>query len=384
MNNFSFSNPVKIIFGKDTIKNLSKELPPKAKVMIIYGGGSIKTNGVYEQTISALEGRAYTEFSGIEPNPHYETCMKCVEKIHNEKVDFLLAVGGGSVIDATKFIAAAALCDGDSWNKIIIEGIKIEKAIPFGTILTLPATGSEMNRGSVITKAATQEKFAFHSDAVFPKFSILDPTTTFSLPNKQVANGIVDTFVHVIEQYLTCNINAKLQDYFAESILKVLIEESTNVQKNPDDYNTRANLMWASTWALNGWIAKGVIEDWSTHIIGHELTALHGIDHGQTLAIVLPGVMKIMQNEKSEKIIQLGKRVFNINEGTNQDIIDRTIVAVDNFFQSLGIKTKLSDYNVDMKTIETIEKRFELRNCLLGEQQNMTPEIIKKILIERL
>ncbi|MDR2011076.1 MAG: iron-containing alcohol dehydrogenase [Bacteroidales bacterium] len=383
MNNFTFCNPVKIIFGKDTISKLSKELSNDSKVMIIYGGGSIKNNGVYDQVINALTGHKFVEFSGIEPNPHYETCIKCADMIRRENVDFLLAVGGGSVIDATKFIAAAALYDGDAWDIMTGKG-KIIKAMPFGTVLTLPATGSEMNSGSVITKASTQEKFAFNSTLVFPKFSVLDPETTFSLPPKQIANGIIDTFVHVMEQYLTYNVNAKLQDYFAESILKVLIEEGSKVFENPYDYDIRANLMWASTWGLNGWIAKGVAEDWSTHMIGHELTALHGIDHGQTLAIVLPGVMGIMKDDKEEKILQLGERVFNITEGSNQDRIIKTIDAVDNFFQSLGIKTRLTDYNVGKETIDSIVKRFEDRNWALGEKGNITPEVVREILIKRM
>lgn len=383
MNNFSFCNPVKIIFGKDSIPKLSKELSSDDKIMIIYGGGSIKKNGVYDQVIASLSGHKYVEFSGIEPNPYYETCMKCAEMIRKEKVSFLLAVGGGSVIDAVKFIAVAALFDGDPWD-IMIGKAKVTKALPFGSILTLPATGSEMNSGSVISKAATQEKFAFNSPLVFPVFSILDPTTTYTLPTKQIANGIADTFVHVTEQYLTYNVNAKLQDYFAESILKVLIEESAKVFEMPQDYDIRANLMWASTWGLNGWISKGAVEDWSTHMIGHELTALHGIDHGQTLSIVLPGVMDVMREDKAEKIIQMGERVFNITKGSDSERIDKCIEAVDKFFQSIGIKTKLSDYNVGKDSIDIIVKRFESRNWALGEKANMTPDVVRAILMKRL
>lgn len=383
MNNFSFYNPVKIIFGKDTISKLSKELPVKSTVMIIYGGGSIKKNGVYDQVVNALKNHKYVEFSGIEPNPHYETCVKCAEFIRRENVNFVLAVGGGSVIDATKFIVAAAMYDGDPWDFITGQS-KIDIALPFGTVLTLPATGSEMNSGAVITKASTQEKYSFNSPLVFPKFSILDPTTTFSLPHKQIANGIIDTFVHVMEQYLTYDVNAKLQDYFAESIIKVLIEEGSQVFDNPNDYDIRANLMWASTWGLNGWIAKGSVEDWSTHMIGHELTALNDIDHGQTLAIVLPGVMDVMREDKKDKILQLGERVFGINKGSTNERIDDTIKEVDDFFQSLGIKTRLSDYNVGKDTIDVIVKRFQDRNWALGERQNITPEVVREILIKRL
>ena len=383
MYNFSFYNPVKIIFGKSTISKLSKEISQNNKIMLIYGSGSIKKNGVYQQVTDALKNFEYVEFSGIEANPHYETCMNCVEKIKTEKVNFLLAVGGGSVIDATKFIAAAAMVEGDAW-KIMTGELRVEKALPFATVLTLPATASEMNKGAVITKAETLEKFAFHSEKVYPKFSILDPETTYSLPKIQIANGIIDTFVHVTEQYLTTNENAKIQDYFAESILKVLIEESSKVFENPLDYDTRANLMWASTWGLNGWIGQGNTEDWATHLIGHELTAFHGIDHGQTLAIILPGVMKIMKNEKREKILQMGKNVFGINEKDENIAIDLTINAVDKFFQSLEIKTHLKDYNVDNDSIIKIVNRFKERGWLLGEHENINPEIIEEILLERL
>ncbi|MEG1556335.1 MAG: iron-containing alcohol dehydrogenase, partial [Bacteroidales bacterium] len=267
MNNFKFFNPVKIIFGKGMIAELANEIPAGSKVMMLTGTGSIKKNGVYEQVIDALRKFKVVEFWGIEPNPHYETCLKAVAQIRAEKVDFLLAVGGGSVIDATKFIAASVFYSGDPWD-LMTGKAKVEAAVPFGTVLTLPATGSEMNKNFVITKVATEEKLALSSVYVYPKFSVLDPETTYSLPPVQTANGIVDTFVHVMEQYLTFEQHAELQDYFAESILKVLIKESKNVFKNPRDYDTRANLMWASSWGLNEWIAQGVAEDWATHMIG--------------------------------------------------------------------------------------------------------------------
>lgn len=379
MKNFSFYNPVKIIFGKDSISKLGKHIAENSKIMLIYGGGSIKKNGVYQQVREALNDFTVVEFSGIEPNPHYETCIKCVEKIKEENVNFVLAVGGGSVIDATKFIVAASLFDSDPWE-IILDDKKVTSALPFGTILTLPATGSEMNAGAVITRISTQEKFAFHSNYVFPKFSILDPETTYSLPKVQIANGIIDAFVHVIEQYLTTNEDAKIQDYFAESILKTLIEESQRVFCNLQNYDCRANIMWASTWALNGWIAQGCLEDWSTHMIGHEITALHGIDHGQTLAIVLPGVMQVMKVEKHDKIIQMGKNVFGISETDDDIAIDKTISAVESFFKSLGINTLLSDYGINDNSIARIVQRFANRKWVLGENQNITAETVRKIL----
>lgn len=382
MENFKFSNPVKIIFGKGTIKELVKEIPETQRIMILYGGGSIKKNGVYDQVTAALKNHVWFEFSGIEANPHYETCLKAVEAIKANRVDFLLAVGGGSVIDATKFIAAAAVYDGDPWNFMTGKG-RITCALSFGTVLTLPATGSEMNKGFVITKAETQEKMAGGSPFTYPKFSILDPETTYTLPNKQIANGIIDTFVHVTEQYLTFNNHALLQDYFAEAILKVLMEEAPKVFKNPMDYDTRANLMWASTWGLNDWISQGVTTDWATHMIGHELTAFYGIDHGETLAVVLPGVMDVMRKDKEEKILQMGENIFHISQGSVNERVDQTIKAVDQFFQSLGVKTRLSDYGVDEAGIQKVVSRMKERGWALGEHENITYDVVEKILKKR-
>lgn len=383
MYNFKFANPVKIIFGKETIQELSKEIPAESRVMLIYGGGSILKNGVYNQVTAALKNFWWIEFSGIEANPHYETCVKAIEKIRENNVDFLLAVGGGSVIDAVKFIAAGAAIYHDPWD-IMTGKAAISKALPFGTVITLPATGSEMNSNFVITKNATKEKLAAGSVLLFPKFSILDPETTYSLARIQTANGIVDAFVHVIEQYLTRMNNAPLQDYFAESIMKVLIEESKKVFDHPNDYDVRANLMWASSWALNGWIAQGVSEDWATHMIGHELTAFFGIDHAQTLAIVLPGVMEVMKDCKKDKILQLGCRVFGICEGNPDVRVHNTIVAVESFFNSVGINTHLSDHGVDENGISKIVNRMKEREWILGECENINFKVTEKILKLRL
>lgn len=383
MENFKFSNPVKIIFGKGMIKELAKEISINKKVMILYGGGSIKSNGVYEQVMLALQNHNVTEFGGIEPNPHYETCMEAVNKIKQDKVDFLLAVGGGSVIDATKYIAAAICCEEDPW-KLMTGEIPIRDAMPLGTVLTLPATGSEMNKNFVVTKSSTKEKLACSSPFVYPKFSVLDPETTYSLPAKQTANGIADAFIHVLEQYLTAPQEAFIQDYFAESILKVLLEKGIQVFQSPYDYDIRANLMWASTWALNEWIAQGVSEDWATHMIGHELTAFYGIDHGQTLAIVLPGVMHLLRAQKEEKILQLGENVFGIDSGTIDERIDMTINQIDQFFRSIGIKTKLSEYGLGIDAIAPIVERFKERKWQLGEAGNIDYEMIEKILRSRI
>jgi NADP-dependent alcohol dehydrogenase len=385
MNNFVFYNPTKIVFGKDTIKKLNKLIPQESSVLITYGGGSIKRNGVYEQVKQALGSRKVFEFGSIEPNPHYETCMKCVDYIRENNIDFVLAVGGGSVIDATKFIVAAYYYETeDKWEILETNGQYIKKALPFGTVLTLPATASEMNNGAVITKKATLEKRAFHSNYAFPKFSILDPQTTFTLPEKQISNGIADTFVHVMEQYLTYPVRNQISDRFAESIIITLLEEAPKVFANTMDYDVRANLMWAATMGLNGWIACGAVQDWATHMIGHELTAFHNIDHGTTLSIVLPGVMKIQREEKGEKIIQFGERVFGIKEGEKQEIITKTIEEVEKFFKSIHIPTRLSEVGLDEKCIEPIVQRIKDRNWSLGENGTINYEKVRLILLDRL
>lgn len=381
MENFTYVNPVKIIFGKDRIKNISSEIPQGSKILITYGGGSIKKNGVYAQVVEALSGYTFFEFSGIEPNPHYETCMNAVALIKKEGINFVLAVGGGSVIDATKFIVSAACFEnGDPWT-ILSKGSVISKALPFGTILTLPATGSEMNSGAVITRAKTQEKLAFNSPLAFPKFSVLDPTTTYTLPHKQIGNGVVDTFVHVMEQYLTYyEGDSLLQDLMAEAILKTLVADGPKALQEPTNYDVRANLMWASTWGLNGWIAQGVPEDWATHMIGHEITAFYGLDHGQTLAIVLPGVMTVLKEQKSKKIQRLGQEVFGI-KGDNT--LTDTIKAVEDFFEKMGIKTHLSDYGLGDEAIDKVVDRMAKRGWKLGECRNITADVIKEILTIR-
>ncbi len=381
MENFSFANPVKIIFGKGTIKKIANEIPQGSKVLITYGGGSIKKNGVYEQVVEALKGFETYEFSGIEPNPHYETCMKAVALIKEKGIDFLLSVGGGSVLDATKFIAAAVCFEGgDPW-KILSEDSPVTKALPLGDIITLPATGSEMNNGGVITRVSTQDKLSFASPHTYPKFSVLDPTTTYSMPPRQVGNGVVDAFVHVMEQYLTYNEGDTLiQDNMAEAIVKTLVEEGPKALVTPENYDVRANLMWASTWALNGWIGCGVPQDWATHMIGHEITAFYGLDHGQTLAVVLPGIMTVLKEQKGKKITRLGKNVFGI-EGDNA--IERTIKAVESFFESVGVKTHLSDYGLGAEAIDKVANRLAERGWKLGECQNITADTVREILTLR-
>lgn len=386
MYNFEFKNPVKIIFGKGQISKLSSEIPKNKKILLTYGGGSIFKNGIYGQIKKAIEGYELLEFGGIEANPAYETCMKAVEMVKKENIGFLLAAGGGSVLDGTKFIAAAALYEsGDPWDFIADRfNMMIDKALPMGTVLTLPATGSEMNGTSVISRLSTREKMAFFSPAVMPQFSILDPECVFSLPDRQVSNGVVDAFVHVMEQYLTFPVNAPLQDRFAESILLTLKEEGPKILKNRNDYDAAANYTWCATMALNGLIGQGVPQDWATHMIGHELTALHGIDHARTLAIILPGIIKIRRREKEEKILQYGERIWGITTGTTEERVDKAIARTTCFFEEMGIPTKLSDYHVTAETISQITERFGSRNMVLGENKDIDSLVIRSVLEDRL
>lgn len=385
MNNFNYYNPVQILFGKGKIAEINKHIPAGTKIMMTYGGGSIKKNGIYDQVMAALKDYTVIEFPGIEPNPHYETLMKAVEIIKREKIEFLLAVGGGSVVDGTKFIAAAVCFEGaDKWD-ILAKRAHIAEAMPFAAVLTLPATGSEMNCGAVITKAETQEKLDFGSPKVFPKFSVMDPEATYSLPQRQIANGIIDTYVHVMEQYLGYPENAMIQDRFAEGILKTLIELAPKLyQADKPAYDDRANFMWAATMGLNGLIACGVREDWATHHIGHELTAFHGLDHAVTLAIVLPGVLKGVKELRKVKLLQYGERVWGIDPKI-PEAADLAIEHTETFFQSLGVKTRLSDHNIGMETIQRIMERFKNRGTqYMSFLQDVNLDNLEAILISRL
>tara|TARA_R110002051_G_scaffold137916_2_gene210515 strand:+ start:20117 stop:21274 length:1158 start_codon:yes stop_codon:yes gene_type:complete len=380
MNNFEFKNPTKIIFGKDTIAKLESEIPADAKVLMLYGGGSIKKNGIYEQVTKALTKVDVTEFGGIPANPEYAVLMEALEVIKSKNITYLLAVGGGSVIDGTKFLSAAAVYDGDTpWN-ILTKNVRTKKGMPFGTVLTLPATGSEMNSGAVITRAETKEKLAMGGPGLFPEFSILDPQVITSIPERQLANGITDAFTHVLEQYMTYPIDALLQDRFAESILQTLIDVAPKVLKDPTDYKPAADFMWSCTMALNGLIQKGVPGDWAVHMMGHELTALFGIDHARTLAIVAPSHYKYNFEAKKEKLAQYGERVWNITEGSVDDKAYAAIEKTEAFFHELGIDTKLSDYTKEYEgTAEEISKRFTDRGWKLGEHQALLPEDAEKI-----
>lgn len=382
MINFELYNPTNLIFGKGQIEKLSPLVPQGAKILLAYGGGSIFKNGIHEQVINNLKGFEIVEFGGIEPNPHFETLMKAVAVIKEQNIDFILAVGGGSVIDGVKFISAAVHFDGNPMEilqkRILIKDLS--KVVPFGTVLTLPATGSEMNSGAVVTIEATQEKLAFGGSALFPKFSICDPTVIVSLPKRQLQNGVVDAYTHVLEQYLTYPHEGYLQDRISESILQTLIEIGPKVVENPTDYALASNFMWSCTMALNGLIQKGVPSDWATHMIGHELTALYGIDHARTLAIIGPNLYKVMFETKKAKLAQYGQRIFNLT-GSEDEIATEAINKTVAFFHTMGMQTQLSDYTKDFeKTADFIAKRFEERGWKgLGEKQNITPEKVREI-----
>lgn len=383
MNNFEFCNPVKVVFGKGTIARLSALIPEGSKVLMVYGGGSIKKNGIYGQVTDALKGFEVIEFPGIEANPHYETCMQAVGLVRSEQMDFLLAVGGGSVIDATKFIAAAACFEGEPWD-ILSKGGVVKRALPLGTVLTLAATGSEMNERAVISRVETHEKLNFMAQAVFPQFSILDPEVTYSLPERQVANGVVDSFIHVVEQYLTYPVNAKVQDGFSESLMKVIYEEGMKVLQQPKDYDIRANLMWAATNALNVWIGQGVPQDWSSHRMGYALTAQFGLDHAQTLSILLPGVMEYMRKEKQEKICRMGEVVFGITGGTADESVQKTIEACETFFRTMGLSTRLGECGIKESDLDALVEPMKQRSWKLGEHANIDWKVAREILLLRL
>ncbi|HEY9630599.1 MAG TPA: iron-containing alcohol dehydrogenase [Coleofasciculaceae cyanobacterium] len=380
MDNFVFQNTVKILFGKGQIANIAQEIPSNAKILITYGGGSIKANGVYDQVKQALAGRTVHEFGGIEPNPQLETLMRAVEMIRAEGINFLLAVGGGSVLDGTKFIAAAVDFEGDPWD-ILAKQAPVNSALPIGAVMTLPATGSEMNAFFVITKAATQEKLGGMCAFTYPQFSVLDPTTTFSLPDRQIGNGIVDAFTHTIEQYLTYPVNAPLQDRMAESILQTLIEEGPKTLANPSDYDARANVVWCATMALNGLIGVGVPQDWSTHMVGHELTALYGLDHAQSLAVVLPSILSLKRDVKREKLLQYAARVWGLTHGSEEERIQAAIDQTRSFFESVGVPTRLADYKVGEEAVSSVPQHMSARGEVkLGEQGDIDPDAVGKVL----
>ena len=382
MNNFKYRNPTKILFGKGQIENLSTEIPANSKILMLYGGGSIMKNGIYEQVTKALSEYEVVEFGGIPANPEYSVLLDALKVIKEENITYLLAVGGGSVIDGTKFLSAAALYEGDTPWDLLTNKKPVTEGLPFATVLTLPATGSEMNSGSVITRAETKEKLAFGGPGLFPVFSVLDPEVIKSIPQRQLANGIADAFTHVLEQYMTYPIGAKLQDRFAESIIQTLVEVAPAIMKDPSDYEAVSNFMWSCTMALNGLIQQGVPGDWAVHSMGHELTALYGIDHARTLAILAGNHYRYNFETKKEKLAQYAERVWNVTEGTLEEKAHAGINKTDEFFKSLGIDIKLSDYTKDYEeTGSIVAKRFTERGWDgLGEHKSLTPTDAQKII----
>jgi NADP-dependent alcohol dehydrogenase len=325
MENFTYFNPTRIHFGRGQIAAVDRELPARSRVLLLAGCGSIRANGVYEQVRKAIGSRTLHEFFGVEPNPDFDTLMKAVEVARREKIDWIVAAGGGSVLDGAKFVAAAVPYPGDPWEILVTRGAGLQAALPVGTVLTLPGTGSEANGASVISRRSIRQKLAFIHPLAFPRFSVLDPETTFTLPERQISNGIGDAFTHVIEQYLTYPARAAMQDRFAESVMHVLIDEGPRSVKNPSDYDRRANVVWAATWALNGAIGAGVPQDWASHMIGHELTALHAIDHARTLAVVVPSLLDVQRAKKRSKLVQYAERVWGIDKGSDSARVDAAI-----------------------------------------------------------
>lgn len=381
MDNFVYHNPVKVAFGRGAIAQLPELLPDNARVLVVYGGGSIRRNGVYEQIAAALAGRAWSEFGGVEPNPRYETCMKAAAFARSEGANFLLAAGGGSVLDAAKFTAVAMRYpEGrDPWE-IMLTADQVADAVPLGCVMTLPATGSEMNGNAVITRDSLREKLFFKSAKVMPQFSILDPSTTFTLPPRQTANGVIDAFVHVLEQYLTYPVNAPLQDRQAEAILKTLVEEGPKALADPENYDVRANIMWCAANALNGLVGCGVPKDFASHRIGHEITALYGVDHARTLCITLPAVMKHLRDRKKGKLVQFAERVWDSTTGDTAARADAAIQRTEAFFRGLGAGTTLREYDIPTEAIQRIAARLEERGQKLSEQVGLTRADVEAIL----
>ena len=388
MYNFNFYNPTRIFFGKNMLEVIDKNIPATARVLITFGGGSAKRSGLIDKIKTILGDRVVVEFGGIEPNPRYETLVKAVDIVRSEKIDFILAVGGGSVIDGTKFITLASNYKGDP-SELLKFGFMsipldvVSKVVPFGTVLTLPATGSEMNDGAVISY--NHGKFPIMCELSFPQFSVLDPTITFTLPKIQVANGVIDAFIHTVEQYITFPVDAKVQDRIAEGILQTLIEVGETTVAEPENYDARANLVWSATMALNGIIGAGVPQDWTTHMIGHEITALFGIDHGQTLAIVYPALLEVRCEKKRAKLLQYADRVWHINSGSEDEKIDLAILKTRSFFESLGVKTHLSDYGVTADKIDMIvEQLGDHGLTALSETGDLTLDVSRAILLRAL
>ncbi|ELM3617894.1 iron-containing alcohol dehydrogenase [Aeromonas sobria] len=383
MYNFQYANPTRICFGEGQIASLPTLIPPGSRLLVLYGGGSIKQNGVYEQLTQALAGVTWQEFSGIGANPRYELLMEAVALVKRERIDFLLAVGGGSVVDGTKFVAAAACYEGiDPWD-ICGKQASVHQALPMGCVLTLPATGSENNPTSVVSRGDV--KISFRSPLVQPQFAVLDPATTYSLPARQTGNGVVDAFIHITEQYLTFPVGGDVQDRLAEGLLQVLVENGPRALAEPANYQVRANLMWAASLALNGLIGCGVPQDWASHAIGHQLTALYGLDHGQSLAVVLPSLLRERASQKQDKLAQFAERVWHSTREDKALRIEEAIIRTEQFFQKMGLCTRLADYGLSESCIPAVCSNLKrVGRTALGEQQDIDPDRVARILARAL
>ncbi|HHQ4444303.1 TPA: iron-containing alcohol dehydrogenase [Aeromonas veronii] len=383
MYNFQYANPTRICFGEGQIASLPTLIPPGSRLLVLYGGGSIKQNGVYQQLTRALEGVTWQEFSGIGANPRFELLMEAVAQVKRERIDFLLAVGGGSVVDGTKFVAAAACYEGDDPWDICGKQASVHKALPMGCVLTLPATGSENNPTSVVSRGDV--KISFRSPLVQPQFAVLDPATTYSLPPRQTGNGVVDAFVHIAEQYLTFPVGGEVQDRLAEGLLQVLVENGPRALAEPTNYQVRANLMWAASLALNGLIGCGVPQDWASHAIGHQLTALYGLDHGQSLAVVLPSLLRERASQKQDKLAQFAERVWHSTREDKALRIEEAIIRTEQFFQKMGLGTRLADYGLSESCIPAVCSNLKrVGRTALGEQQDIDPDRVARILARAL
>lgn len=382
--NFTFQSPTKLIFGKGSIGALKREIPPDKNILLLFGGSSLKTFGTYDKIKDALSNREFlTEYSGIEPNPEYEQLLDCVDIVRKNNINYILAAGGGSVIDAAKFVALAALYEGNPWHIVETFGACCKAALPLSVIVTLPASGSEVNRDTVISRVSKKAKLPVGNSFIYPQFAILDPTLTYTLPEEQTANGILDTFVHVLEQYLTTDLNAKLQDRFAESILLTLIEEAPIVLSEPENYDSRSNIMLCSSMAMNGFLRAGVQGDWSSHMISHELTTLLGLPHARALAVIVPLILNYCIDSKKDKLVRYAREVWHISDCDKNKLAHVAIEKTVEFFHQLGFKTKLSDYSVGEKEIDKLVKQLISHQMIkLGENRNITPDVVRGILVK--
>ncbi len=365
MKDFVFHNPTKLIFGRNAMAQIRPNIEPFGrKVLLTYGRGSIKRNKIYDKVMRQIKGLKVKEFGGIEPNPRVETLRQALDQYRSFNPDIILAVGGGSVIDGSKLLASSFHYGGDPWD-FLIKDVEPKKYVPFGVVLTLSATGSEMNCGAVITRWETNEKKVFVKDGIYPKFSILDPQNTFSVPKDQTAYGIVDAFSHVLEQYLHTTTDVPLQDRFSEAILLTLIENAPLVLKNPRNYNARANIMLSATMALNNLISIGTDEDWACHGIEHEFSAFYDIPHGAGLAIITPRWMNVIKNQKKKKFTQYGERIWGL-KGTDKSIVNGASDKTYDFFKSLRVKMSLKEWKISTEHFEIMTKRLVKRK--IGEK----------------